>query len=70
MDVHEVATGGKNKTFIQNKTIILKLECTINNESIEFINLLRTYYTRVKKYVLIFMMIPYGLLILWKTCYL
>ena len=70
MDVHEVATGEKNKTFIQNKTIILKLECTINNESIEFINLLRTYYTRGKKYVLIFMMIPYGLLILWKTCYL
>lgn len=23
-----------------------------------------------QKYVLIFMMIPYGLLILWKTCYL
>ena len=32
MDVHEVATGSENKTFIQNKTIILKLECTINNE--------------------------------------
>ena len=34
MDVHEVATRRTNKTFIQNKTIILKLECTINNESI------------------------------------
>lgn len=32
VDVHEVATGSENKTFIQNKTIILKLECTINNE--------------------------------------
>ena len=38
MDVHEVATRRTNKTFIQNKTIILKLECTINNESIYSLN--------------------------------
>lgn len=32
MDVHNVATGGENKTFIQNETIILKLECTIKSK--------------------------------------
>lgn len=42
----KVATGGKNKTLIQNDTIILKLETVINSKYIDYMS----YYTRRKQH--------------------